>query len=779
MKLFFVDPTTGDRINDIGSGSELSIQALGAVLIVPDTKSSVEDSVTRLEYRFNDTVFNITEQPFALTLGPDESADYKWQTGPLIIEATAFNDSGEAVDSTRLDVTVFATNVAADGSATGSSSDGGGFAVDGGGTSTEAGGVETLESEFEFEAESEAEAEAESEAEVEAAIGVATGAGAFGAAAAASGANALTYTLASGSIATVADGTETATSPFVPEGNATEFDSAPSTTDSILQINTDTTLGESEAEVEAEAESEIESEAEAEVGEGSAAAVAGTSISLASVGSGLGGNGDLYLTDVFATLDGASSTSVATAGNPGVNGQATNQAGSGQTETREGVERVAIAAQEGSAEAESEIEVEAEAEAEAKAVDGSAAAAASGGVGAAIVGNYAIGDADTSAGTATSSGSFESSADLLSELFFAVPSDVSSARIVQPIGTATVDDVEITMDTVDPAPDTGVPPVDLNFESVAEAEAEAEAEVEAEVGNNAAAVAVIASGGSGAAGIGSDARAAASTSGSASTYNHSGVFNVNNDLVQVQGQLSDPDFERAEEVLAARALGDLSEAEAEAEAEVESEAEASAPETAFGNSVAGAATTTDATGDSIAESQVQLVSGSGPNQPTSGVMIDARSVEDLSPDFNGPTANKSEDGVESIELEIEAEVEVEAEAEVGINAAAAGVASIATLGHTYGTNSQLGAASSSGQARQSLMRQQMNFLMPCKARQRAARMVAYSKLKQRRKQRQRSVLVLVPPQRLQVQLDTKESKQIQLLVQLRTPLQLLRHQERG
>jgi len=280
MKLFFVDPVTGDRINDVGSGSEFSIQSLGSVLIAPDVKSSAQDNVDRIDYRFNDTTFSITEAPFALTLGPDESADYKWQTGPLEIEAVAYDNSGTIVDSTLVEVTVFNTQTAADGTTTGASN--GGFPIDGGGVTTDSDGTETLGSEF--EAESEAASEAESEAEVEAGDGVATSAGAFGAAAAATGANALTYALASGSIATTANGTNVTAAPFVPTGNTTELDGTPSTTDSILQINADSGVSETEAEVEAEAESEIEAEAEAEVGNGSAAAVAGTSISLASVG---------------------------------------------------------------------------------------------------------------------------------------------------------------------------------------------------------------------------------------------------------------------------------------------------------------------------------------------------------------------------------------------------------------------------------------------------------------------------------------------------------------
>ena len=688
MKLFFVDPATGDRINDIGSGSELSIQALGTVLIVPDTKASVEESVTRVEYSFNDTVFTISEEPFALTIGPDESADYKWQTGPLDIEVTAFNSAGTAVDSKQISVTVFASQAAADGTASGGESDGGAV-------STSEEGEEMLGSEYNFEAEAEVETESEVEAEAEAADGNATAAGAVGAAAAASGANALSYTLASGSIATAADDTGDLPEPYVPVGNASEFDSSPSNTNEIPQTTGDTTVTAAEAEVEAEAESEVETEAEAEVGNGSASAVAGSAIALAGVGSGIGGNGELYLSDVFASLDGASSTSVATVENLVDDGAVENAARSGVTEVREGIERVAIAPRDAAAEAESEVEVEAEAEAEAEVSDGVAAAAASGGVGAAIVGNYAIGDADTIAGTVTSVSDFESIASLLNDI---LSTPIGGGGIIIPstvTGSATVDGEVITTDTPSTIPDTGTPSADLNFESEAEAEAEAEAEVEAEVSNNSAAVAVVATGGSGAAGIGSDARAAASSAGSASTYGHTGMLLINNDLTQIEGQLSDPDFERAAEVLEARGASALGEAEAEAEAEVESEAEASAPEIALGNSVAGAATTTDATGDSTAEAQVQLVSGSTPEQPTSGVLITDRIVENLSPDFDGPAAYMSEAGLEPVELEIEAEVEVEAEAEVGANAAAAGVASIATLGHTYGSDTSFGAASSS------------------------------------------------------------------------------------
>ena len=688
MKLFFVDPATGDRINDIGSGSELSINALGTVLIVPDTKASVEESVTRVEYSFNDTVFTVSEEPFALTIGPDESADYKWQTGPLDIEVIAYNSAGTAVDSKQISVTVFASQTAADGTASGGESDGGAV-------STSEEGQETLGSEFNFEAEAEAETESEIEVEAEAADNNATAAGAIGAAAAASGANALSYALASGSIATAADDTGELPEPYVPAGNASEFDSSPSNTNEIPQTTGDTTVTAAEAEVEAEAESEVETEAEAEVGNGSASAVAGSAISLAGVGSGIGGNGELYLSDVFASLDGASSTSVATVENLADNGAEENAARSGVTEVREGIERVAIAPRDAAAEAESEVEVEAEAEAEAEVGDGVAAAAASGGVGAAIVGNYAIGDTDTTAGTATSVSDFESIASLLNDI---LSTPIGGGGIIVPTsvtGSATVDGEVITTDTPSIAPDTGTPSADLNFESEAEAEAEAEAEVEAEVGNNSAAVAVVATGGSGAAGIGSDARAAASSAGSASTYGHTGLFLINNDLTQIAGELSDPDFERAAEVLEARGASALGEAEAEAEAEVESEAEASAPEIALGNSVAGAATTTDATGDSTAEAQVQLVSGSAPEQPTSGVVITDRIVENLNPDFEGPAAYRSEAGLEPVELEIEAEVEVEAEAEVGANAAAAGVAAIATLGHTYGSDTSLGAASSS------------------------------------------------------------------------------------
>ena len=165
-----------------------------------------------------------------------------------------------------------------------------------------------------------------------------------------------------------------------------------------------------------------------------------------------------------------------------------------------------------------------------------------------------------------------------------VPSLSSGATNLE--GSATVDDVEIAPDSMGSTVEAST-----GTQSSTSAEAEIEAEAEAEAGNNAAAVAVVASGGSGAAGIGSAALASASTAGSVSTQDHAGIFHQNNDLTQIDGELTDRDDALSADVIADRsdnADGDQNAPGGAAEAEVEAEATAEADDPAFGNVTSGA-----------------------------------------------------------------------------------------------------------------------------------------------------------------------------------------------
>ncbi len=163
-------------------------------------------------------------------------------------------------------------------------------------------------------------------------------------------------------------------------------------------------------EAEAEAEVEIEAEVEAEVTDGAASAAAGVAAAAAAVGSQLS-DGDVSLSDVATAIDGASSTSTSTFLNPGENRDTTVETGDVVETISGGPVRANTITY--SVFGEAEIEVEAEAEAEAEVGNGVAAAAATGATGVAAVGNYAVADAATSAGTATSAAEDNNAGELI------------------------------------------------------------------------------------------------------------------------------------------------------------------------------------------------------------------------------------------------------------------------------------------------------------------------------------------------------------------------------
>ncbi len=262
-----------------------------------------------------------------------------------------------------------------------------------------------------------------------------------------------------------------------------------------------------------------------------------------------------------------------------------------------------------------------------------------------------------------------------------VPSLSSGATNLE--GSATVDDVEIAPDSMGSTVEAST-----GTQSSTSAEAEIEAEAEAEAGNNAAAVAVVASGGSGAAGIGSAALASASTAGSVSTQDHAGIFHQNNDLTQIDGELTDRDDALSADVIADRsdnADGDQNAPGGAAEAEVEAEATAEADDPAFGNVTSGAGVTTGGDGDSLSTSSVQIAGDAGVDVTTSGLHdIGVRQIDGVSEGFEVAPANAAPSGTAAVETEAESEAEVEVEAEISFNAAAAGAAASGAIGHTSG-----------------------------------------------------------------------------------------------
>ena len=711
MTYYVIDTATGQRVNDFGNGSRLSLSDLGRFTVeyVPDA-----GAVARVDFFINGSLADTaTGEPFIYAppgASPDESL---FPSGAVTLEVVLYSADGSVLGT---DVVTFETT--------------GELASQEGGEGADL----TAADRSEFEVEAEAEAEAETEIEAEASADTVSGALATGAIAAAYGSNALTQTMVSGSIdLALRNGVDpTITAPLATEGPSG---------DGVRAIGGDGTLdgsGDAEPDViarvgivssEAEAEVEVESEVEVEVGFGSAVAVGATSIANAAVGTVIyfdeNGEAVARALTTAAAADAATSTSVTVGGwsedlpPPTVNdgSDAGAPAPTGDTATLSNGPTVteltgANADLLTQADSETEVEVESEAEAEAEVAAGAAGAAVSGGSGVAIAGEFGAADAETAVRTSTSAGEVTSLEPTIFENTSASGFTQSTLRdlptlgsaVIYTNGAATAAGTPGTITEIVTAPSDSGDAIPTGYaETEAEAEAEAEAEVEAEVGNNAAAVAVIATGGGGATGIGATSIVSTSASASTSTLGGgAGEIVGRNDVVESSEERSANDPATIEDRVFERrdAEGNLLVPPAEAEAEVEAEAEAEASGAVPTHS---AVVTGDGLGDAVSGSALAL---SGMMTTQTGVVSDGThavadrpaATPDTTNDYEVLTTGSVEviPLVESVETELEAEAEAEAEAEVGFNAAAAGAAAVGVMAgnNVYGIPTEAATATS-------------------------------------------------------------------------------------
>ena len=417
MRFLLIDQQTGDVINKLGSGTTLSprFPSSGdpATPALPPFFIRFEPRHARrigsVVFKINgSTAASVNAAPYELRdPGAGGSGPLTLPLGEVVLSAQPFSKAdGKGKPRPAITRTFTVTN------------------------------DPSVETEFDsMLGEAEVEAEAESEAEAGVTSGKSTGAIAIGAAAGASGANALTQTIASGSLSLRSrkPAKLTASGPDpVPAGGPTGNGAitsgvnftpvgAPSSgpgsaggppASGVLTLSS----------AEGEAEVEVESEAEAEVGNGSAAAVGGTAVAAGASGVNayLMADGATQpsaaetLTAVDAATSTSTSVSAVTPEFAGDTGEPGEPPGS-NLETLPGLPAPPIAPPSppptapppsvlpyAQLDTESEVEVEAEAEAEAEAGIAAAAAVVSGGVGVAVVGDFAAAAALTSVATSTS-----------------------------------------------------------------------------------------------------------------------------------------------------------------------------------------------------------------------------------------------------------------------------------------------------------------------------------------------------------------------------------------
>ncbi|MFC6582913.1 hypothetical protein [Sulfitobacter aestuariivivens] len=289
MQIYLVDILSGDIINELGSGTVLSLADLenAGIRAVPTQETAVGSVVIDV----NGMEFVLSDEPYEISAGDDASDMAQLMAGDLTVSATAYatNDgSGSPVDQRIVELSTI-QGIATDGT--------------------------IISTDFNQTGEAEAEGEAESEVEAEAISGAAGAAVATGATAAAAGSNALTQTLSSGSISVSGlSGTGAEIEDELPTGNSQTVapgQGTPTGGGSTPAVSANVSV----EEAEAEAEVEIEAEAEAEVSLTSASAAAGVSGAAAAVGSTLV-DGTAQIADVHTALDGASATSTSISTDP-------------------------------------------------------------------------------------------------------------------------------------------------------------------------------------------------------------------------------------------------------------------------------------------------------------------------------------------------------------------------------------------------------------------------------------------------------------------------------
>lgn len=686
MDILLIDAISGNQINEIGNGTQLSNESLGAFTLQadPQTANGVEPQSVVFTINGERTVVN--NPPFTLTSqnpegeGAFRPAELAAGTYTITVESFSERDGGGTL------LTDASANIQISGT-----------------PQTGEGNNNEGETTNEFETEAEAESEAETEVEAEAESDIAGAGSSNSATAAAFGSNAVTQTLASGSVSLSLASAEEA---LVADASESEGPSG----DGIRPVGGDEPFSGAEpaADVtvlsaEAEAEAEVESEAEVEAEIGSASAGAGVSAAVAAVGTDilLADNAPLLSAAETATsISGASSTSTSVSSlGDGLDvsmfeadeddiGTPAAPSGTPAEETNAGPSTEDLQAPDFNAadlqiDTEAEVEVESEAEAEVEAEAGSAAAAASGATAVAAAGNFAATDAETSIGTSTSTSEvLRLTPELLTSgvaiMSGVTPTTFKSAIVVDggtrtPDGMFEGDEVQtVNSSTARVVPGTGL------FE--AEAEAEAEVEIEAEAENSAAALAVVATAGSGATGSGATALASASTAGVTATRDSANGLTRANDIVESSTFRSDNDPDLTDTIALSRIAngGVGAEAETEAEAEVEVDLDtASLSLTSDGNALGTAASGSGVSVGGILTSRPDIVS--------SGVTEIEEREEETDVDARAREESRDGDTIAALpsgnfEVEVEAEAEAEAEAEISFNAASAGAGAAATVG---------------------------------------------------------------------------------------------------